>query len=316
MKSHVRGWSLIWAQRLDADISEKHSDMSDYDKVYIDHGVNFSGSLNLFGGLTDDVIDRINNVEDAWYRNTTSIIFLDIGSLECNYEEQMLKRIGQNTSSSRLTKDYISRIEQMFDNAKTLTMHNIQLPKAIIGDSHCAAFSIPEQKVLRQNGKTLWSVLSNERLKTYIERSMRGKLYNVNEIDICLGSVDIRHHAIRCHLDAKTFAQIYAEQIKEAQDYFETAINPCAPVPIEYEERKIPKTGQYDGKNFSGTRQQRLDFTKHFIDTLDSYCCDFDVIIPPEHWYTMDGRDYAEQIMELSSSVHIAPLHYRSISKW
>ena len=33
--------------------------------------------------------------------------------------------------------------------------------------------------------------------------------------------------------------------------------------------------------------------------------------MPPEDWYTMDEKQYAEAYMELGSSFHIAPPFYR-----
>jgi hypothetical protein len=39
-KSHVKGWSIVWSQRLNADIATKDIDLMNYDHIYIDHGVN------------------------------------------------------------------------------------------------------------------------------------------------------------------------------------------------------------------------------------------------------------------------------------
>ena len=62
-KSHVRGWSLTWADRLNAEINERCTqDIMQYDKVYLDHGVNWSGALNLFAGADDSVFERFNRL--------------------------------------------------------------------------------------------------------------------------------------------------------------------------------------------------------------------------------------------------------------
>lgn len=314
-KSHVRGWAMIWAQRLNADIADKDSDITSYDKIFIEHGVNFSGALNLFGGFNDDCFDRCSQLIKA-KKLGREIIFLDYTSLYCNYETQLRKRVGNSTSSEWLDEDFISELEQVFDSSKTWKMNSIKLHQTIVGDSHSAAFSLPQQRVLRINGQTLFGALKNG-LVDFIRNNV-SEIYplGIKELDICLGSIDIRHHVIRNHINAKQFARKYAEEVIKTQDHFEIPINVCAPVPIEHEGRKLPKTGQFGGTNFYGSRQERLDFTKTFIDTLDGYCSDFDCVIPPEIWYNMKGEDYANQIMEMNSSVHIAPRNYRSIIKW
>ena len=39
-KSHTRGWSIIWSQRLNCDIGDKNTIYKDCETLYIDHGVN------------------------------------------------------------------------------------------------------------------------------------------------------------------------------------------------------------------------------------------------------------------------------------
>jgi hypothetical protein len=81
-------------------------------------------------------------------------------------------------------------------------------------------------------------------------------------------------------------------------------------VPVEYEDRKLPKTGYYKGTPFYGSRDQRLELTYRFIDRLNKRCSGR-IVSPPNSWYTMDGEKYAKTFMENSSSVHISPEYYR-----
>lgn len=198
----------------------------------------------------------------------------------------------------------------MFCSMKMKTMRSLPFSKVIMGDSHCQAFSTPNQRIERRNGQTLHNALEMG-LVEYIKANGGPS----NELDLCLGSIDIRHHALRLGICPRQFAERYAEEVIKAQDYFESAINVWGPVPIEHEGRKIPGTGQYKGQNFYGSREERLAFTKTFIDTLVGYV-DFDTYTCPLEWYDMDGKEYAEEIMEANSSVHIAPLNYRSIRGW
>jgi hypothetical protein len=311
-KSHVKGWSLLWSQRLNADIATKDIDLMDYNHIYIDHGVNFSGSLNLFGGFNEEVVSRFYNLFDA-LDNGAKLFSLDQNIHSCHYPDQIEKRIGAKTTSEMVDMNFVVRCAENFGLAKTTLMSDLNLTKAIIGDSHTAAFSTKDQAIYRFNGKTLYSTL-RDGLYDFVKQNVKRKY---EEITISLGSIDIRFHCLKHgRWTAKEFADKYAKQVLFCQDKLKTKFVVCAPVPIEFEGRKIPGTGQHKGNNFYGSRQQRLDYTLEVMDRLSDYFLDFDLISPPKEWYQMDGEKYAKEIMELASSVHIAPSHYRSTINW
>ena len=56
--SHGYGWARTWSENLNVGINH---DGNPVETLYLDHGVNFGGSLNLFGGFTDDLKKRIDN---------------------------------------------------------------------------------------------------------------------------------------------------------------------------------------------------------------------------------------------------------------
>ena len=309
-KSHVKGWAIVWAQRLNADIATKDTDLSKYDNIYIEHGVNFSGAMNLFGGFNDEVFERVNNLITAVDKGA-NLFSLDWNIHDCKYSDQIEKRIGANTTSDKVDFDFLVGFEEATAVAKTITMDSLELSDLILGDSHSVAYSEQHQAIKRINGQLLYSAMK-QGLCEFI-REHNGD--NYDKVTLCLGSIDIRFHALN-KISAREFAKQYAQQVIKAQNELGIEISVCSPVPIEYEERRIPKTGQYDGVNFKGSRQERLDYTLDFISELDNYCCDFDLIMPPEAWYEMDGEQYAKEIMELSSSVHIAPKNYRSNINW
>lgn len=313
-KSHIRGWSMMWAQRLNAEIADKHTNLLDFDNIYIDHGVNFSGALNLFGGFNEDIVANCYNLMEA-VENGSKLFSLDWNINTCDYITQIEKRIGAKTTSSAVDENFLVRFAETLALAKTLEMEKLPLEKWIIGDSHTLAFSMPDQSITRLNGKTLYSAMEKEGFNNFIRGSLKPK--NLKEITLCLGSIDIRFHCLRLNqFTAKQFADRYANQVMLLQDNLGIPIKVCAPVPIEHEKRRLPKTGQYQGQNFYGDRWQRLKYTLDFIEYLDHYCLDFEMVMPPKEWYLMDGQKYAEEIMELSSSVHIAPKNYRSILNW
>jgi hypothetical protein len=101
----------------------------------------------------------------------------------------------------------------------------------------------------------------------------------------------------------------YVRQAIMIQKQYDCDISFTTPVPVEYEDRRLPKTGYFKGTPFFGSRQDRLDLTYRIIEGLNKRKAN--VIMPPEEWYKMDGEKYAKTYMENSSSVHISPQYYR-----
>ncbi|WP_341715245.1 hypothetical protein [Limnobacter sp.] len=291
--SHVLGWSQVWSDQLNASINHKcdHSILN-ADEIYIDHGVNFGGTLNLFGGASKQIFDNINRVFS--HSNVTSLDFdmPDLGS-------QLKKRIGANTTYEGITEEWCDKLSARLKNVPSLKQENLKLDGITVGDSHSPAYSRKNDVVLRTNGKTLFG-----QLKLGLKEAFRGMEPN-GEITFCYGSIDIRHHMLR-HED--NLENTIVEYVKQGDEFGD--VKYAAPVPVEYEERKIPKSGFYKGTPFYGTRQERYDLTMRFIDLLDKHS-NGRVVMPPKEWYTMNPEKYAKTYMENNSSFHIAPPYYR-----
>ncbi|MDD2944915.1 MAG: hypothetical protein PHG15_03695 [Acinetobacter sp.] len=313
-KSHVRGWAQVWADRLGADIADKNTDLSKYDEIYIDHGVNFSGGLNLFGGLNDEVITRIEQMLQC-SEDFVQIYSLDHDMKEIDYGTQMAKRLGSNSTSSKLTQNMIDASQAMFLSAETLKMYDLSLDELILGDSHSVAYSMSNQMIDRNNGKTLHSVMLKDPDFKWIIDKIHPVRNRIKELTLCLGSIDVRFHVLgKNKISAKDLAQKYDVAAFNLSKILGIPVKVCAPVPIEFEERRIPGTGKYEGQNFIGSREQRLEFTMDFIELLEN--SGIEVVKPPEDWYKMDGEEFAKEIMEANSSVHIAPKNYNSVLGW
>jgi hypothetical protein len=302
-KSHVRGWALHWASNLGSvQIALKGSDLSKADSLYLDHGVNFSGAMNLFGGVTDEIVGRIRQVVDQ----QGDLYSLDIPMP--NYAEQLRKRIGQSTCSHQLSIELIDRFEAKLATAKTLTQKGLSRQTVVIGDSHTTAFSPAKSTILRTNGQTLFGALKNDLIHSQLDSLG----YSPERVCLVYGSIDIRHHIGRQdqpYAALESLCEDYAKAVRRVKADWLCDVEVAAPVPVEHEERRIPQSGFYEGKAFSGSREERLSWTVSFISAMQKH--GVNVVSPPEDWYLMDGKHYADTHMELSSSVHIAPLSYR-----
>jgi hypothetical protein len=298
-KSHSLGWAQVWQDQLNVIIDHKCTPkVLDADTVYIEHGANFGGTLNLFGGANKEVFDKINRVAAS-----NNIVSLDWDMPD--YGAMLKKRIGANTTYEGITEEWCDNLSKRLKNVPSLKQEDMtDYGPVTLGDSHSIAFSDYNHRVLRNDGKTLFGAL-----KTGFEDLLRGCVPS-ETIHLCFGSIDIRHHILRHdNFDMASFIKQYVDQGKQLEDKYGVQAKYACPVPVEYENRRIPKTGFYKGTAFYGSVADRRDITFHFIDELYKQSND-SVIQPPVDWYHMDGMTYAKTYMELGGSFHIAPPFY------
>lgn len=306
-KSHSYGWSLYWSNFLNADINHNCDEfVLEYDEIYLDLGVNFNGGLNLFGGLSKDIFDRFNIIMQAHSKN---ISIFSLNHDMPDFGAMFKKRLHNNSTDPIFTEEWCNSVSLFCKTVCQFAPKN-NFQSITIGDSHSIAYSNYEDYIIRQDGKTLYSALK-QGLDTYKKHIHE----NIKKITFCFGSVDIRHHILRHNQDLEDLIYDYVTQTSKLQKELNIPIYLCAPVPVEYEGRRIPKSGFYKDTAFYGSQEQRAQVTDDFIFLLQ---CNYDynkIVQPPEDWYTMDPEKYAKEIMELSSSVHIAPSHYKR-NKW
>jgi hypothetical protein len=263
--------------------------------------------MNLFSGVTEEMIDRLTDL--CMFEG--ALTSLDIPMPD--YVVQLSKRLNQATCHKALGP-LLPELERLLSSANTLTMADLKKPRVTIGDSHSSAFSPKDSAVLRTNGQTLYGALKEGK----IQQQLNALGYLPERVTLVYGSIDIRHHIGRQAQPIKAVQDLtkaYAELVKGIQCEFLCEVEVAAPVPVEFEGRRIPKTGFYKNEPFVGSQQERSYWTLLFIEQLRDVH-KLDVAHPPLAWYHMDPEDYASTYMELSSSVHISPMHYRRYSDW
>ena len=309
-KSHVLGWSLYWANALDAEILRNLLLLTSKDCLYVEHGVNFGGSLNLFGGVSDEIASNIEHL----VKTKPRIVSLDIEMPK--YADFLESRLKAKSTSSKLTLGLISEFRKLLESADTMH-YPYQKPSWVsIGDSHTTAYAKPGSEVHRTNGLTLHGLLNkwNERFINTDEP----RYSDLKGITVSAGSIDIRHHLMRQENPNSKAMQMVDSLVMRARALENKGINVelTVPVPIEYEDRKIPKTGFYKGSPFYGSFDERKALTEFYSRILKERW--HRVVSPPTAWYEMNPKDYADMVMERAGSVHISPTHYRTqiIDHW
>jgi hypothetical protein len=223
LNSHSSGMVNIVKELFNADIINEKDDWNIYDKLIIYHGVNFKkGSFNIIGGLNQEIIQRCKKLESF----KGEIISLD---------------------GFQLSDFSIKRKLNLYNNYKNI--NEIELPiknKIVIGDSHSiSVWPNKEYSISRNDGKTLFGFLKENLDLSIYEHCI---LY--------FGNIDIRFHLARQtnpELATKDLFNRYCDYALKYNCTLTTLL------PIENESRKIPKSGQYKGKNFYGSKELRKE---------------------------------------------------------
>ena len=284
--SHGYGWARTWAENLMTTINH---DGDPVEILYLDHGVNFGGGLNLFGGFNDELKRRIDNflVADKVYS-------LDMPMPR--YGDMLAKR------KDVTDKDWCARVQKKCDGAQTLLSTDLDTTWLTIGDSHTAAFAPYDSMVIKTTGLTL-----NGQIQSNFQyvRDHMAKCSNLQGITLSFGNIDVRHHICRLGVDPRDMWI----KLKKFGDSLPIPVEYSVPWPIEFEGRRLPKTGYYKNQPFWGTHFERSQVLERIIETMDMIS--MNKVMYPQEWLKIDPEDFAKRKMESTSSVHISPQVYR-----
>jgi hypothetical protein len=271
LNSHSSGMVNIVKELFNADIINEKDDWNIYDKLIIYHGVNFKkGSFNIIGGLNQQIIQRCKKLE--YFKG-------EINSLD----------------GFQLSDFSIKRKLNLYNNYKNI--NQIELPtknKIVIGDSHSiSVWPNKDYSIIRNDGKTLFGFLKQNLDLSIYDHSI---LY--------FGNIDIRFHLARQQNPEIATKDLFNRYCDYASKYNSTL---TMLLPIEDESRKIPKSGQYKGKNFYGSKELRKELrliaNKIILESKLKYL----------EWPISFLNSYGElsfNVMEPKQSVHIRPIYY------
>ncbi len=289
--SHTHGWTQSWSENLGVPINY---DNEPVEEIFVDHGVNFGGSLNLFGGYEQKLEDRIKaalKAEKVWS--------LDIDMPD--YAGMLAARKdGPDAYLLALLYEWQSK-------AKTLRSIDLALPWLTIGDSHSAAWAPHNSMVVKENGKTLFGQVRDG--FPYVREHLE-KCPWLQGVTMVFGNIDIRHHICRLGVD---WRDLYREW-KRFGDSLGVKVEYSVPWPVEHAGRKLPKTGWYKGHPFWGSQEERSDLVlqiRQFMNDEGMLTVSY-----PKDWLLMEPEEYARERMERPQSVHLSPQFYRRHCEW
>ena len=316
--SHKGGWAFLWANQLkhhfksigesDVEVKVLHAGDSwneDYDLIFLDHGMEFTGeSLNLFGGAQDEPAMRL--------RRLLSVPPSKLVSLDRSMPDYGALGKTRLKACSDLWRDTDwDGITEACGKMPNMTQQSLAklggLNHLILGDSHSFSMYKPGMAVSRNDGQTLHGALKKG-LKTFIEPFGEG----INKLSLYFGNIDIRHHLMRQSDPVNALCDMLREYELQIQALPMDFVELISVLPIENESRKLPKTGYYKGTPFAGTWKERTELVRVFNTRLVEMCDrnGWALYKHPDVYKNEKGElDFS--VMEKPQSVHLARAYYR-----
>lgn len=309
--SHKGGWARLLKCQLknmgfeNVTILDNKNSLYQFDVIIFDLGAEFSGALNMFGGLDEKVYTRlveIKNFDGSFYswRNDIPTILSLSG-----------RRSNASTCEAykRTEETFLEEVEAKLKTCQTFD-HAYKTNKLLIGDSHTPSVWTPEFMIERRDGRTLDGMVKHQTLSRFV-RAMPW----VKHLHIHCGSIDVRHHWCRTEDPEQSAASAIINLvggIHDHDDQLET-VTLNHTMGIEDESRDLPKTGYYKGTPFFGDWAKRNQVRQIFNEVVDDYtkdCPGWDKVTFPEYFFDESGKLRFE-VMEKPQSVHLSPEHYR-----
>lgn len=308
--SHRAGWARYWAKELGAELlTTKNMDhiesASRNDALYLYHGMEWQGAMNLQSGLTDEIVARAERLRAT----KAKIISLD---RPMPLYGKLLEARGYEHGDSLDKK--LGRHQMLAPNKR---------PKCIImGDSHSLSLYRPGCVIYRADGQTLHGALEIGLAKRLDNWGFENDVV-VDKLELLtsyFGNIDIRHHLLRQpdpKLAAKSLVTAYMKQLAEIQSEHRIKhIEVAVPLPIESEDRVLPKTGWYKGTPFFGSWAERTEIRNYMATRIlaEAKKYGFSVYAHPKHFVNPQG-ELSFNVMEQPRSVHIRPSEYRLVQE-
>jgi hypothetical protein len=272
MGSHRGSQGIIYAQMLREDgwdiaanISGEHyiKDFNRFAELVVYHGNDWTGSVNLFGGLAK--FPYIHNfVNFSKFQGPVHSLMIDMP----DYAGMIRGLMDRPSSQGKINPEWL---EADFDNLRAMqdrcvTIKPLPRKRVVAGDSHTTCMYRPGWDVNAVIYKTLYGAL-----KTGLEGfvTFNRPLNELEEIEFYFGNIDVRHHLCRQPeplAASRELARRYYEAVAGLD--FDGPRRVYELLPIENPRRSLPKTGYYDGSPFFGSWSDRNDCRLAFRDEL------------------------------------------------
>ena len=304
--SHRAAQAAIYAEQLSIEHTpDVHLDRTGnispdpnaFDDIYVYHGNDWGGSLNLFGGMKN--YGNIDNL--IRYSKIKKLPVYSLWIDHPKYSEMLEPRMKGDIHPDWHKVDWenLKKIEQTAITVKEIESVN----RVVAGDSHAICMYRPGWFVNSVPFKTLHGALK-EGLNTFI-----GSHHKIGEF--YFGNIDVHHHLMRQpnpEEATRSLANRYHDQLAKL-DLLEVSAYEL--LPIENESRALPKTGYYKGTPFYGDWASRETVRLIFKDEMKKLCSTSHVkFIEWVEYLKNDRGELDFEHMEKPKSVHLSRASY------
>lgn len=317
LSSHRAAQGVIYADQLqEANVGKikvnmtgdlYENEFSNFDDLYVYHGNDWSGNINLFGGLNN--FPYIENfVNFSRFTGKVYSLVIDMpdyyGLMKEKFDKAREKDKEWNPLWDGIDWDNLKR---MCETAETIVPNDLRkYTKMSVGDSHAICMYRPGWSNLSVPFKTLHGALK-EGLETFLDN----RIYT--HLEFYFGNIDVRHHLLRQENPEVATRQLVAEymkQVHEISQKYNCKVRVYELLPIEDESRSIPKTGWYKGTPFYGSRRERNDIRKLFKEEVKKRCTE-DVMLYEWIGEIVNSKgELGFEFMEKPQSVHLSRRWY------
>ena len=308
--SHNAAWVRLYRNMIqsagwtDVTILGNHDTYDGYDALIIYLGISYNGNINFFFGIDDNVVRRFARIQD--FEGPTFVLNHDMPLIGATVR----KRLENKSTSIHVGKLKLDKLDQICE--ETLRLDYVEKTQHLcFGDSHCFSAYKPGYMVCRNDGLTLFGAL-RDGLKTSIEEKSGLDISSLTHLTLYMGNIDIRHHLMRQDNPYEKCSNMVVELGRQLQDIGVSNVEIVEALPIESEERKLPKSGYYKGTPFYGSWAERNKLVDTFNATLNKICIENNWSVfrwPQEFLNEKNELDF--EYMERPKSVHLSPLSYR-----
>lgn len=303
--SHKAAQAIIYADQIKQAghdvtinlVNNKVKDYNKFDEIYFYHGSDWSGNLNLFGGIqaypNQEYVSALSH-----FNGKIKSIIIDFPDYASMFRDRLTKA---NMNWENVHWENLLRLQNAAVKVDPNTIKRYN--KIAFGDSHAISMYRPGWENVSVPFSTLHGSI-NRGFETFMPKNGQ-----YDEIETYFGNIDIRHHL--CRFDnpieeAHKLADRYGEEVDRMRKMYKANVTAWEPLPIEDESRKVPKTGWYKGTPFYGKWQQRNDVRNAFIERLKSHT---QVYEWTEKLYNPIGQlDF--EAMEKPQSIHLSRASY------
>jgi hypothetical protein len=297
-------------------------DFNEYDKVYVYHGNDWSGGLNLYGGT--------KGFPYAWnFRNLTLFKgpVVSIAIPFPDYHRQLTEKLAQDRKNGHTPDPAFDEID--WNNLKRMEEAPVlrypgEYDSLVIGDSHSICMYRPGWHVNSVPFKTLKGALRDGFGSMIMQPSGPYHTNNViRHLEIYFGNIDLRHHF--CRTVTKEGESLWPTPTELADEYFLQAsilfasfpnlksVGLYELLPCEEEARKLPQSGYYMKQPFWGTWEERMAARKVFNDRLEQLADHAKNGVSLIRWtdYLVNKKGELNlHAMEYKKSVHLSRMSY------